>query len=421
MNPVLLKPQGPQSSQLIIQGKVHSSLNAQEYYSHKLSLLSHVTESFQKIQHNTDLILVEGAGSPAETNLRKNDIANMGFACHVQAPVILLGDIHRGGVIASLIGTHALLSPIEQKLVKGFIINKFKGNPDLFSPALLTLSQQTSWESLGILPWFQKASQLPAEDSMALESPEKSFPTSESTLHIAVPLCPHIANFDDIDPLRLEPHVQVSLVKPHNPIPKNTHVIIIPGSKNTSKDLAFMRAQGWDIDILAHARQNTWIVGICGGFQMLGQTLHDPHHIESSQTLSKGLGLLPVSTTLSHHKKLSLSHGICSLNQQKLSGYEIHMGLSSYTDSSPSPFAHIGDNQKPEGACLNHIIGTYLHGIFAHDSFRQHMISLWKNNQDSQSTFSYPQHIDNTLNDLASHIETHLNVDHILSLARPCP
>ena len=289
MNPVLLKPQSEIGAQIVVQGRVYGSAKAAAYQHMKRDLLPYVLDSFAQLRREADVVLVEGAGSAAEVNLRSNDIANMGFAGAAKVPVVLIGDIDRGGVIASIVGTKAVLAPEDAALVCGFIVNKFRGDPALFSAGMERIAQATGWEALGLVPYFAAARALPAEDALALEQDRPLKPRAR--VRIAVPILPHIANFDDFDPLDAEPEVDLVRVRPGTALPGDADLIVLPGSKATIADLAALRAAGFDIDIAAHRRRGGMILGLCGGYQMLGRSIADPDGIEGPPATVEGLGL----------------------------------------------------------------------------------------------------------------------------------
>ncbi len=297
MNPVLLKPESETGSQLIVQGKMRGHLSARDFGREKQNLMPPVLESFHRVASQADLTIVEGAGSPAEINLRRNDIANMGFARAANVPVVLLGDIDRGGVIAQMVGTQAVLDADDAQQIVGFAINKFRGDVSLFDAGLTAITAHTGWPSLGVLSWFQDAWKLPAEDALELAS------HAGGKIKIAVPVLSRIANFDDLDPLTNEPDVTVEMIHAGTALPGDADLVLIPGSKSTIADLTYFRAQGWDIDLRAHHRRGGRILGLCGGYQMLGQDIRDPDGIESRQRSVEGLGLLDISTEM-----LSLIH-----------------------------------------------------------------------------------------------------------------
>ena len=303
MNPVLLKPQSDIGAQVVVQGRIHAhGTKAADYQQMKRELLPFVRDSFARLSSEADIVLVEGAGSASEVNLRDNDIANMGFARAADVPVVLIGDIDRGGVIASLVGTKAVIAPQDAAQVCGFIVNKFRGDPALFASGMACIAQLTGWQALGLVPYFSDARLLPAEDALALEQNRPA--KAHAHVRIAVPILPHIANFDDLDPLDAEPAVDLVRVKPGTAIPGDADLIILPGAKATVADLAALRAAGFDIDIAAHVRRGGLVLGLCGGYQMLGRTVADPDGIEGPPGKVEGLGLLDVDTVLSADKSL---------------------------------------------------------------------------------------------------------------------
>ena len=302
MNPVLLKPQSECGAQVVVRGRVHGNAKAAAYQDLKPDLLPIVLDSYARLQREADLVLVEGAGSASEVNLRANDIANMGFARAADVPVVLIGDIERGGVIASLVGTQAVLDAADAALVCGFMINKFRGDPVLFKTGMQRIAQATGWPALGLIPYFADARLLPAEDALGLE--QKRPQKAQARIRVAVLILPHIANFDDLDPLEAEPGVEVVRVQPGAALPGDADLVILPGSKATVAGLGTLRAAGFDVDIMAHRRRGGMILGLCGGFQMLGRTISDPGGIEGPPGVIDGLGLLDVDTTLSDEKRL---------------------------------------------------------------------------------------------------------------------
>ncbi len=366
MNPVLLKPETDTGAQVIVQGKRVGSLKASNYAAGRAQLLSSVLESFEHLSHEADLVLVEGAGSPAEINLRRGDIANMGFAGAADVPVILLGDIDRGGVIASVAGTHLVLPPDERARIRGFVINKFRGDPRLFDDGLAAITQMTGWPSLGLVPWLPHAAWLPAEDAVDLD---RKSTTGEAALTIAVPMLSRIANFDDLDPLGMEVGVNLVFVRPGEPIPAQTDVVILPGTKSTIGDLAFLRAQGWDVDIKAHVRRGGRVLGLCGGYQLLGRTVADPDGADGQAGTVEALGLLDISTVMSSDKSTRSVSGVHCATGEPVHGYEIHLGRSEGRDCDRPVVVIDG---RPDGASSpdGRVQGTYLHGLFASDGFR---------------------------------------------------
>ena len=328
MNSVLLKPQGDRTSQIIVQGRMHGQSDARGYLGKKAALWPFVAESFAKLRDEADFVIVEGAGSPAEVNLRANDIANMGFAGRAGVPVVLVGDIDRGGVIASLVGTAELLEPDERALVAGYVINKFRGDPSLFDTGLQIVTQRTGWRSYGILPHLPMVARLPAEDALALDGAA----LRDGAIVIAVPRLPHIANFDDFDPLRQQTEVKLIFVQPGEPLPANAALVIVPGSKATIADLKAFRAQGWDVDLAGHLRRGGRVLGICAGYQMLGRSIADPNGIEGPPETVQGLGLLDVITTLTDEKTLTEVDGIERFTGEAVRGYEMHVGVTAGPD-----------------------------------------------------------------------------------------
>ncbi len=409
MNPVLLKPETDTGAQVIVRGQRTGTLRAKNYLDKKAALLPAVLESFAHLTDQADIVLVEGAGSPAEINLRAGDIANMGFAAAADVPVILAGDIDRGGVIASLVGTHAVLEPEERTRIRGFLINKFRGDAGLFDQGLAAITRQTGWPSLGVVPWLPQAAWLPAEDALDLER-SASGPAS---LVVAVPMLSRIANFDDLDPLGMEPGVELRFVKPGEPIPAEARVVVLPGTKSTIGELAFLRAQGWDIDIQAHVRRGGHVLGLCGGYQLLGRTIADPDGVDGSAGTVAGLGLLDVTTIMSADKSTVLSRGTHCATGAPVEGYEIHLGRTEGPDCA-CPFVTL--DGKPDGAISadGRIQGTYLHGLFTGDAFRR----AWLSHFDVASSLAYEVKIDNALDALADHLDAHLDIEQILAIAR---
>lgn len=411
MNPVLLKPETDKRSQIIVQGKRFGSLEAFSYRG-RGSLMPHVLDSFQTLGADADLIVVEGAGSPAETNLREGDIANMGFAEAVRVPVILAGDIDRGGVIASIVGTHTVLSPGDKSLVRAFLINKFRGDIRLFDEGLATIERMTEWPSLGVVPWYADAHKLPAEDALDIASGAKP----DAILKIAVPILPRIANFDDLDPLKLEPSVDLRMVPPGSPLPQDADLIILPGSKATIADLAFMRDQGWDIDLTAHARRGGCVLGLCGGYQMLGRRISDPEGLEGPPGTVPGLGLLDVETTLSTDKTVRSVSARHEASLTELTAYEIHLGRTDGPDCRHAPFS-VEEVAEGAASAKGRIMGTYLHGLFAADAFRHAFLQTFVSGR-AFGSLHYETEIETTLDTLADHLEAHLDTDRILAIAR---
>lgn len=409
MNPVLLKPEAEMGSQVIVQGKRLATVKARDYANLKPTLLEAVLDSFERLKASYDLVMVEGAGSPAEVNLRAGDIANMGFARAADVPVILCGDIDRGGVIAQLVGTQAVIDLDDAALVKGFIINKFRGDPRLFDDGYDLIETRTGWPGFGVVPWFDEAWRLPAEDAQDIAHAPR-----RSGFHVVCLRLSRIANFDDLDPLSQEPTVRVTMLEAGRPIPEDADLVVIPGSKSTRGDLAFLRDQGWDVDLIAHHRRGGRVLGVCGGFQMLGLSVADPDGIEGPAGETKGLGLLNVRTVMGGDKTLrEVSARHAGLNQP-FKGYEIHIGETDGPDCQ-RPFAII--NGRPEGAVSadGRVAGSYLHGMFADDGFRR----TWLEDQGtSGSDLAYETAVDAALDRLADHLEENLDVSGLLACGR---
>jgi adenosylcobyric acid synthase len=412
MNPVLLKPQSEVGAQLVVQGRVYGRASAAEYQLVKPELMPFVLDSFARLKEEADIILVEGAGSASEINLRGGDIANMGFARAADVPVVLIGDIDRGGVIASLVGTKAVIEAEDAALIKAFLVNKFRGDPKLFASGMALIAAATGWEALGLIPFFAEARLLPAEDALAL-SAERATKTG-ARIKIAVPILPHIANFDDLDPLDAEPEVELVRVKPGNALPGDAALVILPGSKTTLADLAAFRDAGFDIDLVAHLRRGGSALGLCGGYQMLGHTINDPNGVEGEAGLVEGLGLLDVETTLAGEKRLEKVEGETS-DGVPFAGYEMHMGVSEGPDRV-RPFAKLSGGVA-DGAVSRdgRVLGTYIHGLFADDRQR----SAWlKRLGAGKTAIAYDSLVEETLDKLASHLAANIDIDRLLALAR---
>jgi len=410
MNPVLLKPQSDVGAQVVVQGKVWGTAEARDYQTRKQSLLEPVLQSFDVLKQEADLILVEGAGSPAETNLRAGDIANMGFATATDTPVILVGDIDRGGVIASLVGTHAVLSPKDQAMIKGFLINKFRGDVTLFDEGLRKIENRTGWQNFGVLPWVHAVADLPAEDGVVLEQDQS---TAKGHIKIVVPMLSRIANFDDVDPLAQEESVDLQFIPTGQPLPGDAALVILPGTKSTLADLAFFREQGWDIDLQAHLRRGGRVLGLCGGFQMLGKHLSDPQGLEGEASQAAGLGLLDLATTMLSEKQVRTVAGLVPGTDVSFSGYEIHIGETTGL-ALERPFLEIGG--KPHGAISadGRVMGAYVHGLFESGSFRCHFLGSLGAPSDG---INHEEKIDRALDALAGAMEESLDIEGLLSLA----
>jgi adenosylcobyric acid synthase len=412
MNPVLLKPQGEAGAQIVVRGRIVGAAKAREYQDWKPRLMSMVLESYARLRDEADLVLVEGAGSAAEINLRANDIANMGFARRVDAPVVLVGDIDRGGVIAQLVGCKAVLDPDDAALIEGFIVNKFRGDPSLFEDGMRFIGERTGWRALGLVPFFPAAARLPAEDSFGLRASAPA--RRDDTFTIAVPLLPHIANFDDLDPLRAEPGVRLVSVRPGEPLPADARLVILPGSKATIADLEAFRAAGWHIDLSAHLRRGGRVFGICGGYQMMGRVIADPIGLEGPPARVEGLGLLDVETIFETKKALAQVTGETIADHAPFSGYEMHAGATTGPDCA-RPLLRFSDGRvdgaaSEDGLCA----GVYVHGFFSDDRLRASFLRAL----GASSSANYEASIEDTLDGLAEHFERHIDLDRLLEMAR---
>ncbi|TXM89935.1 cobyric acid synthase [Methylobacterium sp. WL116] len=410
MNPVLLKPQTEVGSQVVVQGRMVATVKARDYQAWKPRLLEAVLDSFDRLRTQADLILVEGAGSASEVNLRAGDIANMGFARATDTPVVLLGDIDRGGVIASLVGTKAVIDPDDAAMIVGFLVNRFRGDPSLFSDGMDLIARHTGWASLGLIPHFPEAARLPAEDVLGLVGS-----AGPAATRIAVPVFPRIANFDDLDPLRAEPAVEVVLVRPGEAIPGDAALVLLPGSKTTIDDLEFVRAQGWDVDLHAHLRRGGRVLGLCGGYQMLGRTLSDPDGIEGEARTVRGLGLLAVDTVMTPLKRLEAVSGTSLPDGMPFTGYEMHVGDTTGADAE-RPLLRLADGRADGAVSADGLVsGTYVHGLFADDRQRAAWLARLGARSDGAS---YEAGIERVLDALAAHLEQHVDCDRLLALAR---
>ncbi len=409
MNPVLLKPETDVGAQVVVQGKRLTTTRAADYGRLKAGLTGPVLESFRRLEARADLVIVEGAGSPAEVNLRANDIANMGFARAADVPVVLAGDIDRGGVIAQIVGTQAILDPEDAALVAGFFVNKFRGDPRLFDDGYRLIQERTGWQGFGVVPWFHGAARLPAEDALDLAGNGVGGPVRVACLALS-----RIANFDDLDPLKQEPGLAVEMVLPGRAIPGDAKLVIVPGSKSTRGDLAFLRDQGWDIDLLAHRRRGGHILGICGGYQMLGRSVSDPEGIEGPAGETPGLGLLDVATVMTADKRLTRSTAVHRASGLTVEGYEIHIGRTEGPDCA-RPFAMLDGRAEGATSPDGRVTGSYLHGMFTDDSFR----AAWLRGLGAAASgLAYAAGVEAVLDDLADHLEAHLDVGALLALAR---
>ncbi|MDQ2104646.1 cobyric acid synthase [Azospirillum isscasi] len=412
MNPVLLKPQSDVGSQVVVRGVVAGTARAGDYQSRKGQLLPTVLDSFERLKAEADMVVVEGAGSPAEVNLRAGDIANMGFATAAGVPVVLVGDIDRGGVIASLVGTHALLPPEERALVAGFLINKFRGDVRLFDGGLSVIAERTGWRGFGVVPWLADAALLPAEDAVALDTWKVR---AGGRLRVAVPMLSRIANFDDFDPLAQEPDVALSMVPRGQPLPGDADLIVLPGSKATIADLAVLRAQGWDVDLAAHRRRGGRVLGICGGYQILGRRIADPDGIEGPPGEAEGLGLLDVETVLKGPKVLEETTGTETSTGAAVAGYEMHMGRTEGPDRARAMLVLADGRTDGAVSADGRVLGCYLHGLFGADGFRAAFLRGLGAEASGQS---YAATVEQALDHIAARLEEHVDVEALLAVAR---
>lgn len=408
MNPVLLKPETDTGAQVVVQGRRLTTVRARDYAALKPTLMAPVLESFGRLRATHDLVIVEGAGSPAEVNLRAGDIANMGFARAAGVPVVLVGDIDRGGVIAQIVGTQAVLDPGDAAMVSGFLINRFRGDRALFDDGYRLIGARTGWRGFGIVPHFAAAAKLPAEDALDLGRA-----TVGGAVKVACLGFSRIANFDDLDPLKLEPAVSLTMVRAGEAVPGDATLVILPGSKSTRSDLAFLRAQGWDIDLAAHVRRGGHVLGICGGYQMLGRSIADPEGVEGPAGETTGLGLLDVVTVMTPDKRLTRTSAHHAATGAPMEGYEIHIGRTE-GPACRRPFAFFGDTAEGAVSSDGRIMGTYLHGMFAGDAFRAAFLAAL----GAPSSARYGAEVEATLDALADHLEAHLDVAGLLALAR---
>jgi adenosylcobyric acid synthase len=407
MNPVLLKPNSDTGAQVIIHGRAVGNMQALAYHGYKQVAMAAVLQSHQRLRRQYPLVLVEGAGSPAEINLRAGDIANMGFAEAVDCPVILIADIDKGGVFAHLVGTLALLSPSEQARIQGFVINRFRGDIALLQPGLDWLERRTGKPVLGVLPYLMDF-HLEAEDAVDTRQQTKA----EDALQVVVPVLPRISNHTDFDPLRLHPQVQLSFVGPGQAMPP-ADLIVLPGSKSVRADLARLREQGWDAAIARHLRYGGKLLGICGGLQMLGRHIHDPYGLEGAAGSSEGLGLLDFKTRLEPEKQLRNVRGRLCLEQAEVSGYEIHAGVS--TGAGLNGAVSLDDGRRDGGLSSDgQVLGTYLHGLFERPEACAALLR-WAGLREVQAV-DYQALRERDIERLADLVEAHLDTDQLKAL-----
>lgn len=411
MNPILLKPESETGSQVVVQGQAIGQYKARAYGALKSTLMPKVLESFHHLTAQHDLVIIEGAGSPAEVNLRAGDIANMGFACAANVPVVLIGDIDRGGVIAQVVGTHNVLSKQDRDMICAFGINKFRGDPTLFDDGLEVIKEHTGWPSLGVLTWLSQAWKLPAEDAQDLAHAK---PRAQAQLKICVPKLSRIANFDDLDPLAAEPNVSVTLLQAGQALPADTDLVILPGTKSTIADLKYLREQGWDTDIIAHVRRGGKVLGICGGYQMLGTLIDDPHGSDGTVDRTEGLGLLDVQTTMAKDKTVTPTHATHAATGHRVTGYEIHMGVTEGPDCARAWLDIDADRRVSAMSANGQIMGSYIHGMFGEDQFRANFLA----DLGVASDVSYDHDVDAALDAIAAQIAEEWDLDLIYDLAR---
>ncbi len=413
MNPVLLKPQTDVGAQVVVRGRVIGNATALDYQTLKTQLLPQVLDGFRELSSQADLVIVEGAGSAAEVNLRAADIANMGFATAAGVPVLLVADIDRGGVIAALVGTHALLPEDERRLLVGYAINKFRGDVSLFEPAIEVIHRRTGLTCAGVVTFLDEARRLPMEDAMALDNRPPD--AGGQPIRVAVPRLSRIANFDDLDPLIAEPDVTVDIVAPGRALPGDATLVLLPGSKATLADLAVLRAEGWDIDIAGHVRRGGHVVGLCGGYQMLGRWVRDPDGVEGPPGEMPGLGLLDLETTIGGTKTLCAATGVDLESGTRIRGYEMHMGRTDGPDRA-RPWLRLDDGRTDGAVTPNgQIAGCYVHGVFASDAFRRAFLDRLRPGRASDLRFEAS--VDAALDRLADHLEACLDLDRLLQAA----
>ena len=416
MNPILLKPNSDTGAQVIIQGRAITNMEAAAYHDYKRVAMDAVLDSHQRLEAQYDYVIVEGAGSPAEINLRENDIANMGFAEAVDCPVIIIADIDKGGVFAHLVGTLLLLSDSEQQRVKGFVINRFRGDIALLQNGLDWLEARTGKPVLGVLPYLH-GFHLEAEDAVSVEQITTD---AQPMLKVIVPVFPHISNHTDFDPLRLHPCIDLQFIGPDQAIPP-ADLIILPGSKSVRSDLAWMQAQGWNQAVTRHLRYGGKLLGICGGFQMLGVSIQDPDGIEGIAGDSSGLGLLDMTTVLYPEKQLTQRMGSLRFTEgeaAEVSGYEIHCGLSS-GEALQHPLIALSEAEY-DGAISQdrQVAGTYLHGLFESTAVIEQLLA-WTGYESEPPEFDYRTHRLEALDRLADTLEAHMDIDTLMSLFQP--
>lgn len=430
MNPILLKPTADSVSQVIIQGRVHGTMSAREYHAFKSEARGFVIDSYERLSRSYDVVVIEGAGSPAEVNLREGDIANMGAAEMTDSPVIIVGDIDRGGVFASLVGTMELLTPAERTRVKGFIINKFRGDVGLLLPGLEFLADKTGVPVLGVIPYMKDAV-LPDEDGVALEKGgggRSNGSDGADKVRVVVVRLPRISNFTDFDPLKGEPSVDVSFITDPAGL-EGASMVVIPGSKNTLEDLDWLKNRGFAGPLSDFKKSGGMVAGICGGFQMLGKVLRDPHGVESALGTVEGLGMIGAETVLGREKKTFQIRATVRVPGTdelcEVTGYEIHMGETRTETGNFSMITLRGGAQVdvPDGAVGDGALvwGTYIHGLFDNDRFRNSLIEfLAKRNGSAQACADLVRDFralrNSAIDDFADLVKDSLQVDKLLDI-----
>lgn len=408
MNPVLIKPASDTGAQIIIQGRALQNMDAVEYHQYKQTAKTAVLDSWHRLAEQYEMLFVEGAGSPAEINLREHDIANMGFAEAVDCPVVLVADIDRGGVFAQLVGTVQLLSPSERERIKGFIINRFRGDVSLLQPGLDWLERETGIPVLGVIPYLPHL-QIDAEDSLNLEQQCDT----DKPFDVIVPLLPRISNHTDFNPLRVDPRINFRYIGPNEPIPP-ADLILLPGSKNVRADRQWLSDHDWDAALARHLRYGGKLIGICGGFQMLGEQLHDPQGLEGPPGSTAGLGYLQMETTLEPAKQLHNVHGRLAIADAPVSGYEIHMGHT-HGPACASPAVILDDRHDGAISNENNVMGTYLHGLFDDPQACQALLE-WAGLARQSEQPDYQQLQEADIDRLAATLEQHLDIPKLLAI-----
>ncbi len=407
MNPILLKPSSDMGAQVIVHGRAIDHMQARDYHDYKKVAMAAVLKSHQRLSAQYEAIMVEGAGSPAEINLREGDIANMGFAEAVDCPVVLVADIDKGGVFAQIVGTLELLSESERKRTAGFIINRFRGDIKLLESGLKWLEERTGKPVFGVLPYLHGL-HIEAEDAV----PRDNIVTDSKKFQVVVPVLPRISNHTDLDPLRLHPQVDLHFIGAGQTIPP-ADLIILPGSKNVRADLQWLRVQGWDRAIEKHLRYGGRVIGICGGYQMLGQAVHDPQGLEDTAGSSEGLGLLEVETTLESEKQLTRVCGQLTLESARVEGYEIHMGITRGEGLS-RPAVKLDEGDDGAISANGQVLGSYLHGLFDQPEACSALLR-WAGLHEAE-TIDYQAIKELALERLADSLEQQLDIEGMLAL-----